>query len=261
MALDRLFTMYPSLAALGGGTGAVAVWGERAVRSSLVGVGDVAAYPTTGLLVEDSTVIRTRWRADITLRNVFVEAGGRVWFPERIAEVGRRAFLDIAASAFEGVTAADQMRLGQWPRFTDPYTAQAGWGLVDSAGDPVQNIVPIRWDSHDDTPFALRYHRPDLTLRAGYWTGRFFAANDGYAGAIARGSGRTNVVTVQGLGGVRGVMWVREARQDGMTTFTVQTGDGEIPVLEPFQVQFEGAADPGMGIGTALRILSTEDLA
>lgn len=287
MALDRLLTLYPSLAALSSRTGGVQVWAERVTRTNLVALGDVSAYDVTNLIAESSVTLRMRWRSDVTLRSVLADGEGRVWLLERIGEVGRRRYLEVAASAFIGLTGAREEALGQWPHTTDPYTAPAGWSLVDGT-NPVQNIVIRQWrlnESGDRPPPALMF--TGNSDRVGFWLAEFNFVNGGYSGGIVamnlttptginawRSNVKRNGVRCETRSGRRGWLVVNGrliAGNVNPATFQVQSDDAWIPVYTNSPLGglssnivscfFDGSQNPGLAIGQAIRILSTEEIA
>ena len=129
-------------------------------------------YDINGLVVKDTATFRIRWLEAITLDSVLVDPDDELWLIEKITAIGRRQYLDVAASNYEGITNRDRARLGFWPLLTDPYTSPPNWNLTRRSF-PVQNIA-IR-DFWTDTDGVV--HTEQLAVaggnRDGIWTARF----------------------------------------------------------------------------------------
>lgn len=279
MALDRVVTLYESLDALVTRTGGVQVWAERTTRTALVALGDVGAYDTSGLVARESVTLRMRWRADVTLRSVFFDGDGAVWLIERLGEVGRHRWLEAAVSNF--VSVDGEQILGVWPMRTAPYTAPRGWGLTDAAGAAVQNVTVRAWApaNNVDDP-QPRFAFGPAADRTGYWTAAFNVLNERqFRGGIVSVSSATtlptiallerNAVAVADALGRRG--WMHVWLLAASATYRVSAADAFIPLtaldthgvpqVGALQVFFPGSTRPLVGIGQALRVLSTQELA
>ena len=276
MALDRVVTLWPSLTALSSRTGGVAVWTERTTRTNLVALGEAGAYDVSGLIARESVTMRMRWRADVSLRSVFSDGDGAVWLIERLAEVGRHQWLDVAVTNF--VNTDGTQTLGVWPILTSPYTPQAGWALTDAAGAAVQNLYIRQWNAPSLTFTSTTLPAPtfgfDATSdRVGYWTAYFNAVNVGIRGTVLSLSSTTGFnwrtvvrprgIRVQAANGRRG--WLHVWLATASATYRAQATDAYVPLdrgaqAGAFQVFFDGSADPGLRIGGALRVLSTQEL-
>lgn len=254
MALDRLLTAYPSLSAATSRTGGRSLWARRQLRSELISTGQTGFYNTDNLIARESVIFRMRYVRDLTLRTVLVSQEGDVYLLESIAEVGRNRFLDVACTTYQGLTAADDVT--RWPYITDPYTAPAGWGLVKD-GAPVQNIVIYRWETPSGgNPFRPEYTDPTQSNRQGSWSAQFRAANDGYSGTIIE----TAIATVT-RSGVRGTMTISSGPIGIQGGWTVQPEDAFIPITNVwFAATWNGVTAPGLGVGSAMRVLSQEEL-
>lgn len=156
MARQRIYQLRPG----GAADDAVEVWGEPAIRSSLVSVGD----PDVEARVQSTAVIRIRYRDDVTIRSVLQE-GGNIWFVTETAEVGQRHWLDLSIVAYA-------LQSASRPEDTDVYTPQTGYTLALD-GAPVQYLqvwellTPLERDAQNPT------HQ-----------GRFIMRNRGAAGVI-----------------------------------------------------------------------------
>lgn len=285
MALDRLFTAYPSLTAAAARRGGVELWATRQLRTQLISTGSSGIYDVTNLLARESAVLRTRWRPDITLRTVLVADDGDTWLLSEIGEVGRRRYLDLAATIYVGVSTAEAPTA--WPRTTSPYTlpartsgAHQQYQLVDADGAGVQNLVIRRWfvdDEENLIPTGPQFDDATRTVRSGITYVHFYAANAAYRGLLypepPPGPSRPTLLVgtqIELRNGSRGHMrlWISESnsvRADG--GWMVQPDDAEIPLpvigqgdtLRLYAV-FAGDVRSQLAIGQAIRVLSQEEI-
>lgn len=281
MALDRVFTLYPSLTASIAGTNAVRLWAQREPRSRVVATGPSGLYDFSQSVARETAVFRIRWRAGVTLRSVLNDDEGNVWFLESLGEVGRRRFIDLACTTYDGV-AAGATGAGRWPFLTTPYTAQSNWGVVDSDNEPVQNVtilqlLPPESPPSDDLVLesGFRLGLPTDTNREG-WVGlRFRVVNAGYTGnfpvayntisdeeVASTNTTHVQVLTEDGYIGRMGLV----GNHLTLPHETIQSDDGWIPIGEDTHspgciVTFDGVVPPVLGVGSSIRVLSTQELA
>lgn len=141
MALDRRWILRPG--GVGDTDNAVAIWVGRTTRTSLVATFDA----DFGVPVSNA-VIRTRWRSDIGIQSVLVDNLNRVWRISEIAEVGRRRFLDLAATSYY-VSPAGIVTPRELPT-TELYANQPRYSMAKD-GTTIQNFIianPVRVASH-----------------------------------------------------------------------------------------------------------------
>lgn len=182
MARQRIYALQP-----GGLTDdAVDVWGEPAIRTSLVAVGD----PDVDARIQSTQVLRIRHRDDVDIRSVLRE-GRNLWFVTELAEVGQRRWLDLSIVSYALVQSTR-------PADTDPYTAQAGYTLA-LEGSAVQYLQI--WEvNNPDAENTLERNR--MILRNYGAAGMFPAASlqcqapNGARGELQVPSGSTSVPRV-----------------------------------------------------------------
>lgn len=280
MALDRLLTAYPSLQDATRRSGGRTLFARRQLRSELISTGQTGFYDTTNLVARESVIFRMRFQS-INLRTVLVDNENNVWLLESIAEVGRRRFLDVAATTYRGVSVGDD--LATWPPVVDNYVAQPNWLLVDGDNNPVQNIVIRQWSiNQDGDPTEPTLVAPDVLTdppgdtpearaaaqtqaRRGYYWAQFHFVNDGYSGSLPTAASRfgtfvpvtPNITYIRARSGRIGRI-IAPARASGGRATVIAT-DGWIPVEVGIQVTFDGIINPGLQVGQSIHILSEND--
>lgn len=94
------------------------VWVERSPRSQLVSVSN----PDEQGSAKTSVVVRMRWRANVSLASVLIDAHGETWHVNESTEVGSMRWLDVAITTYEMIDTAP-------PADTTLYTPQTGYTL------------------------------------------------------------------------------------------------------------------------------------